>query len=108
MQIELNDEVAKALANVCRKNFRTPELQILFWLTREGEQVAPAILPKPDIKMPKSKPMGRPRATWSAEARAAQGERMKRQWAQGRIGRKSKAKASRSDLDSVVAGTYDD
>lgn len=107
MQIELSQDVSKALESVCRKNFRTPELQILYWLTKEGEQVSPAILPstKKVIARQSRNPGGRSRESWTPEARAQAAERMKKQWATGTLNRHKSAKSA---LDVVAAGGFDD
>jgi len=103
MQIELSKTTAQALEQLCTKNFRTPELQILYWLTKEGVALKPVLEPKVKINIePKTEKKVR---RWTAEQKAQQRERMKHQWQTGKIGRWNKNK---SDYDVAASATYDD
>jgi hypothetical protein len=104
MQIELNKTTAQALEQLCAKNFRTPELQILYWLTKEGVAISPTPAPKVKVHVVRKTEEKKVRR-WTAEQKAQQRERMKHQWQTGKIGRWNKNK---SDYDVAASATYDD
>jgi hypothetical protein len=96
MQITLNKELSERLLAVCEKNFRTPELQIQFWLRQEGETSTPTrvIVNR-----------GRPSGAWSEEQKARQRQRMKEMWKSGKMGSR---KSADNVLDAVSRGAFDD
>jgi hypothetical protein len=98
MEIVLNKQVAHALEEHCKRNFRTPELQIMFWITQD-QQCVQQVLTQPET----IKKLSSPRTTrkWTEEQRAKQRERMKKQWAAGAI-------KPKKELDIIVEGSYDD
>lgn len=103
--IFLNKEAHAALLATAEKNYRTPELQILYWLSKEGTHVEvskteASIFPKSSDKKWQSKL--KKQAIWTPEKRAEQAERIRQYWANGRMKRKS------NGLDRAAAGKYDD
>lgn len=96
MNLQLSPETSKLFEQVCRENFRTPELQILYWIgSSRAEKV---------FLLPKQKPnTGRPSKAWTPEQREAARERMKKQWASGTIKGKTK-----NVLDVIAEGNFDD
>jgi hypothetical protein len=96
MNLQLSAETSRLFEQVCRENFRTPELQILYWI---GASRAEKLL-----LLPQQKPkIGRPSKAWTPEQREAARERMKKQWAEGSIKGRTK-----NVLDAVAEGNFDD
>lgn len=101
-QIYLSAEIQKSLVDLAEKNFRTPELQIAYWLSKEGIVTKEVLQPKVKINVVR-KEVKKSRA-WTPEQRELQRERMKRQWAVGKI----RPKKSTSGLDAAASASFDD
>jgi hypothetical protein len=95
MNVTLNKELTDRFLEICNKNFRTPELQIQYWICQEGGAPIQAQLPSNK---------GRRGVHWSEEQRQAQRERIKQQWASGNMSRKK----AETVLDGIAKGDFDD
>jgi hypothetical protein len=97
--VTVSNATAEALESIARKNFRTVDLQIAYWLSLEGGVSERVATSKP-IAPRMSKP-GKPKGGWTEQQREAQRERMRAMWASGKM-RKDKS------LDIAAAGNFDD
>lgn len=101
-QIYLSAEIQKSLVELAEKNFRTPELQIAYWLSKEGIVTKEA--PQPRVKINVVRKEVKKSRSWTQEQRELQRERMKRQWAVGKI----RPKKSMTGLDAAASASFDD
>lgn len=98
--ITLSESTYSALMTLAEANFRTPELQLAYWLSKEGEQIKVSAIGKKAYKTHK-RPKSRA-ANWSPEQRARQSEHMKKLWERGKLGPKSEA------MDTAAGQAFDD
>jgi len=98
--VALSDNVHAALMQAADKNFRTPDLQIMYWLSKEDIKVERQLTLPQTIQVTTRK-VNKKKATWTPEKRAAQSERIRQYWASGKLKRGK-------GLDSAAAGRFDD
>ncbi len=102
--LALSEQAHAALMQLAEKNYRTPELQIMYWLSKEGSTIEmPKLLPQQiQVTTKKVSTTAKKKAGWTPEKRAAQAERIRQYWANGKLTRKT------NGLDHAASGRFDD